>query len=676
MKKNMKKVLSLILTVVLCTTMMVYVPAKSSKKYVKSISIKKKATIVVPIDQEKLTKSYSVKVKVKGKATKKFSAKSSNKKVATVKVKGKKINVTALKAGKAKITVKTKGKNKKGKKLSKKITITVKKDSITKKSVPYYMFDASAGKIIKEKGDLYFSSAYPDVPFVTDSYAIKTFLEMYGYETTAKETKSKNNHLHSFAMPMNTTVAFDYDKQIMGFSDFTSTLVMNGCMPFNPFGASCPYNTNFFKTQPNDRYDAGEAMVCTFGFDEVPMLIEEDHIFIPLQTFSDLFLSHVGNFMQYNGKGVFIIDASIAKSPAKADYYKMYQDCKKTGKISSALAQVNYYELCNTLDAHYGLQEKHHINTFDAFFERKGYKKKMLSGDLIEITKSEMALARILFEDFHSGDTLQSCYLSKPVDFDPSQISPSFIERNKNMERIVNKRKEVLGETVAPYERRGDTVFITFDSFSFKNSFDSYGPEYEPTPYGDTVDLFAYALRRLQNEDSDAKNVVIDLACNDGGAIIACGFAMEAICGTSNIYLNNPITWAEHSCVQKCDLNLDGVVDENDKSMKQLGFNVAVNISDNSFSCGNLLPNMLKSIDDSIFLTGTKSGGGACAVGFISTAINSVHQISSEAQFVTKKNGQIQDIDAGIEADYKLNLNRMFDRDYIVEVVDKAFGTN
>ena len=151
---------------------------------------------------------------------------------------------------------------------------------------------------------------------------------------------------------------------------------------------------------------------------------------------------------------------------------------------------------------------------------------------------------------------------------------------------------------------------------------------------------------------------------------------MEAICGTSNIYMNNPITWAEHSCVQKWDLNLDGVVDENDKSMKQLGFNVAVNISDNSFSCGNLLPNMLKSIDDSIFLTGTKSGGGACAVGFISTAINSVHQISSEAQFVTKKNGQIQDIDAGIEADYKLNLNRMFDRDYIVEVVDKAFGTN
>ena len=614
-------------------------------------------------------------MKVKGKATKKFTAKSSNKKVATVKVKGKKINVTALKAGTAKITVKTKGKNKKKKKLSKKITITVKKDSITKKSVPCYSFDSSTGKIEKESSELYFSSAYPDVPFVTDGFAIGTFLGMYGYNPDAKETKSKNGHAHSYALPMNTKVVFDYDKQIMGFSDLTSTLVINGCMPFNPYSPVSPYKTSFYETQSNDRYDAGEAMMCTFGFDEVPMLREGNDIYIPLQTFSDLFLSYVGTFLQYNGKAVFTIDPNVGTSPAKADYFKMYQDCKKTDKISAALAQVNYYELCNTLDAHYGLQEKHHIDSFDAFFERKGYKNKMLSGDLVEITKSEMALARILFEDFHSGDTLQSCYLSKPVDFDPSKISPSFIERNKNMQRITNKRNEVLGENVPPYERRGDTVFITFDAFTFNGNVDAYGPGYEPTPYGDTVDLFAYSLKRLQNEDSDAKNVVIDLACNGGGTIYACGFAMEAICGTSNIYMNNPNTWAEHSCVQKWDLNLDGKIDENDKSMKALGFNVAVNISDHSFSCGNLLPNMLKSIDDSIFLTGTKSGGGACAVGYISTAVNSVHQISSEGQFVTKKNGQIQDIDAGIEADYKLNLNRMFDRDYIVEVVGKAFGT-
>ena len=59
-----------------------------------------------------------------------------------VKVSGKKIKVTAKKAGEAKITVKTKGKNKKKKKLSKKLTITVKKAIVTKKTVPWYSCDA------------------------------------------------------------------------------------------------------------------------------------------------------------------------------------------------------------------------------------------------------------------------------------------------------------------------------------------------------------------------------------------------------------------------------------------------------------------------------------------------------------------------------------------------------
>ena len=167
--------------------------------------------------------------------------------------------------------------------------------------------------------------------------------------------------------------------------------------------------------------------------------------------------------------------------------------------------------------------------------------------------------------------------------------------------------------------------------------------------------------------------MVIDLACNGGGAIYACGFAMNAICGTSNIYLNNPNTWALHQMVQQFDLNLDGKIDDDDKSMKELGFNVAVNISDSSFSCGNLLPNMLKSIDSNFLLTGGKSGGGACAVGFVSTAIGSIQQISSESQFVTMKNGQIEDIDGGISPDIPLSNARMFDREYLIQRIDEAY---
>lgn len=121
-----------VLCVVLClliaaSTTMLSANAKA-KKYVKSIKISaKKATIKIPASKKKVTKTYKVTVKVKGKASKKFKVKSGNSSVASAKVSGKNIKVTAKKAGKAVITVTTKGKNKKGKALKAKITITVKK---------------------------------------------------------------------------------------------------------------------------------------------------------------------------------------------------------------------------------------------------------------------------------------------------------------------------------------------------------------------------------------------------------------------------------------------------------------------------------------------------------------------------------------------------------------------
>ena len=121
-------------------------------------------------------------------------------------------------------------------------------------------------------------------------------------------------------------------------------------------------------------------------------------------------------------------------------------------------------------------------------------------------------------------------------------------------------------------------------------------------------------------------------------------------------------------------MNLDGEFDQNDVSILDMGFNVAVNMSDHSFSCGNLLPNMLDTLDDRILLIGQTSGGGACEVGYLSTSTGSIMQISSEYRFVTMKNGYIRDIDGGINPDIYLTLNKMFDRDYIVSLVNEQFG--
>lgn len=127
------KFISTLLCAALCVSLFTAVSqAKTAKKYVRSLSVKSKATITIPANKKTVTKAYKVTVKVKGKVSKRFTAKSSKSTVAAVKVSGSTIKVTAKRAGTAKIKVTTKAKNRKGKKLSKTLTVTVKKQKVKK----------------------------------------------------------------------------------------------------------------------------------------------------------------------------------------------------------------------------------------------------------------------------------------------------------------------------------------------------------------------------------------------------------------------------------------------------------------------------------------------------------------------------------------------------------------
>ena len=134
--KKTKQILSVLLCVILtCSVFVISAQAKDTRKYVKSVTVKKKATVTIPASKKTAVKTYKVKVKVNGKASKKFTAKSSDKSVAAVKVVSGKLRVTAKKAGKASIKVTTKAKNLKGKKLTKTLKLTVKKAKTAAKAV-------------------------------------------------------------------------------------------------------------------------------------------------------------------------------------------------------------------------------------------------------------------------------------------------------------------------------------------------------------------------------------------------------------------------------------------------------------------------------------------------------------------------------------------------------------
>lgn len=132
MKQNAKRFLAYMLTLALALSCVIGVqpiPANAaSKKYVKSLSVSSKVSV-----EKGKKKTIKVTVKVAGKASKKVKVKSSNKKIVkvTYNAKKSKITLTGVKKGTAKVTVITVGKNKKGKKLSKKIKVTVGKKAVT-----------------------------------------------------------------------------------------------------------------------------------------------------------------------------------------------------------------------------------------------------------------------------------------------------------------------------------------------------------------------------------------------------------------------------------------------------------------------------------------------------------------------------------------------------------------
>lgn len=136
--QKIKKLLFVLLALVLIITGMIslyseknYAASREKSSYVKSLSTSSKVIL-----KKSNSKSIKVRVKTKGNASKKFTAKSANTKIAKVYVKKGKILIKARKTGRTKIIVRTKGRNRYGKKISKVIKVTVKKKSSSANQQP------------------------------------------------------------------------------------------------------------------------------------------------------------------------------------------------------------------------------------------------------------------------------------------------------------------------------------------------------------------------------------------------------------------------------------------------------------------------------------------------------------------------------------------------------------
>ena len=89
-----------------------------------------------------------------------------------------------------------------------------------------------------------------------------------------------------------------------------------------------------------------------------------------------------------------------------------------------------------------------------------------------------------------------------------------------------------------------------------------------------------------------------------------------------------------------------------------------------SFSCGNLLPALLK--DYGICLLGTKSGGGSCCVLYNPSADGFGYRYSTHRARLNNLKGQ--NIDAGIEPNYQLEPDEFFDIEKVGKLIEQFYA--
>ena len=204
------------------------------------------------------------------------------------------------------------------------------------------------------------------------------------------------------------------------------------------------------------------------------------------------------------------------------------------------------------------------------------------------------------------------------------------------------------------FDEATKTAYVSFDSFDVdyegwnKYYTEGLNPEDIPT----SNDTFSFVLRSFyQALEDGAENVILDLTTNGGGHVAALVGLVGLVSGAKVCYETNDV--ANHTRTSGnygIDVNLDGVFD--DKDVEEAGkftFNIGVLTSGKSFSCGNLLPSMLKELGCKII--GQRSGGGCCTVTYVSTA-DGITMYHSSSTCLTNANGD--NIDSGVELDYEI----------------------
>ena len=414
----------------------------------------------------------------------------------------------------------------------------------------------------------------------------------------------------------------------------------------------------------------GKAITVKLNNYGISLLKDKKRQYIPLQTFNDLFYCRFGSLILYNGESVIISKGSLTD-----DLQKIHYSAKKK-TMSKAYAAFNYGELCLALDHMYGLKDTHDIKDFDSFFIETGLAPLIKSQETLGTDMAMLMTINMYFDELHSA-FLDYSYGTSLEEFKKTLDMVYFGSYRKRFidtrNRLLTARKASNPDGIKAYDEKGDTAYITFDSFAFDPTQDhSSLPTDEDLPNlgNDTLRLMQYALKKITRENTPIKRVVLDLSLNGGGLGFAAACVLQTFLGNTSMTFKDALTGATSTINNKVDINLDTKFDENDTLANRKDLKLYCLTSGGSYSCGNMVPCSFKD-SGTVALLGRTSGGGACNVQPMSTASGAVMQISGNYRISFSKNGEFYNVDRGADPDiYVDDMTRIYDRAYVNEILD------
>ena len=401
-------------------------------------------------------------------------------------------------------------------------------------------------------------------------------------------------------------------------------------------------------------------------------------VYVPLSTLADMYSNLYSNHVMFNGEKIIVTNFEKSLGELDAAFFKKpYQ----TEERPEDLAAYSYGELCFVIDHFYGRPGR---NAIDKTIEADGIdkaldenvRKLLKSTDMeeyifgMEILGTKLAdgshtlispilngMLRGLFEDI-SAESLVDKYITPFGQLYPLEALGviNAMGKRDDSDGSAAKRKSVLKSDT--YAKVGNTMYCIYDDFG---PIDSKGwaayyqgkgpmPAYNPSFKGDICGIVE-ALDKAA-ADPEVKNFVLDLTCNSGGEASVLAAITTLLAGKSSIAFENVLTKQRGVHIFEVDGNFDRVFDNKDKAPRHPELNIAILASHYSYSCGNLLPSLMK--DYGYLIIGEKSGGGSCSIQNMCTPEGLCYQLSSSRMRLVNQAGE--NIDKGVEPHIALEV--------------------